>query len=146
MTALDRGSGLEPLGEDACRALLAGEEVGRLAMVVGGRPAVFPVNFALDGDAIVFRTAPGTKLDNVGRAPVAFEVDGLDRAARTGWSVVVDGRLEEVTRFDAATLDRLRSLALYPWADGRRDHWLRLVPSRLTGRRVRPHAAPPASG
>ena len=56
------------------------------------------------------------------------------------------GRLEEVTRFDAATLDRLRSLALYPWADGRRDHWLRLVPSRLTGRRIRPHAAPQASG
>jgi nitroimidazol reductase NimA-like FMN-containing flavoprotein (pyridoxamine 5'-phosphate oxidase superfamily) len=103
---------------------------------VGRSPTIFPVNYALDGEAVVFRTAPGTKLDHAERAPVAFEVDGLDRERREGWSVVVHGRLEEVTQFDASTLGRVSALALYPWAEGAKDHWLRLVPSRVTGRRV----------
>jgi nitroimidazol reductase NimA-like FMN-containing flavoprotein (pyridoxamine 5'-phosphate oxidase superfamily) len=119
--------------------LLAGEEIGRLAVVVGRSPTILPVNYALDGEAIVFRSAPGTKLDQAGRAPVAFEVDGFDRQRRTGWSVVVHGRLEEVTRFDAATLARVSALALHPWSDTPKDHWLRLVPSRVTGRRVTRH-------
>jgi nitroimidazol reductase NimA-like FMN-containing flavoprotein (pyridoxamine 5'-phosphate oxidase superfamily) len=136
MGSVDNRTGLAVIAPDACRELLAGEEVGRLAIVVGRSPSIFPVNYALDGDAVVFRTAPGTKLDHAERGPAAFEVDGLDREARTGWSVVVHGRLEEVTRFDAATLARVSALALYPWAEGAKDHWLRLVPSRVTGRRV----------
>jgi nitroimidazol reductase NimA-like FMN-containing flavoprotein (pyridoxamine 5'-phosphate oxidase superfamily) len=137
MSLVDRRTGLEVISPDACRALLAGEEVGRLALVIGGAPSIFPVNFALDGDAVVFRTAPGTKLDHAGRSTVAFEVDGIDREARTGWSVVVVGRLEEVDQFDAATLARVSALALYPWAEGAKDHWLRLVPTRISGRRIR---------
>jgi nitroimidazol reductase NimA-like FMN-containing flavoprotein (pyridoxamine 5'-phosphate oxidase superfamily) len=136
MGSVDSRTGLEIIDSDACMRLLAEEEVGRLALVVGRSPSIFPINYALDGDALVFRTAAGTKLDHAERGPVAFEVDGLDRERRTGWSVVVHGRLEEVTRFDAATLARVSALALYPWAGGVKDHWLRLVPSRVTGRRV----------
>jgi nitroimidazol reductase NimA-like FMN-containing flavoprotein (pyridoxamine 5'-phosphate oxidase superfamily) len=137
MSVVDRRTGLEVLDPDTCLALLAGEEVGRLVIVVGREPEVFPVNYALDGEAVVFRTAPGTKLEYAERGPVAFEVDGLDRQSRTGWSVVVAGRLEEVTLFDAATLKRVSALALYPWVPTQKDHWLRLVPKRMTGRRIR---------
>jgi uncharacterized protein len=136
MTTIDRRTGLEVLDHDACLALLAGEEVGRLAMGTGGAPLVFPVNYALDGETVVFRTDAGTKLDHAGRSRVAFEIDGLDREARTGWSVVVTGRLEEVTHYDAAKFEQVRRLPIEPWAAGDKAHWLRVIPTQITGRRV----------
>ena len=133
---LDARTGLETIPPDECRRLLAGDEIGRLAIVDGGTPMVFPVNYVLDGEAIVFRTAPGTKLSSGPRHRATFEVDWFDRSRRTGWSVVATGRLEEVTHFDAATHDRVRALPVDPWAGGDRPHWMRLVPSRVTGRRI----------
>ena len=73
-----------------------------------GRAAIFPVNYVLDGDTIVFRTDPGTKLGAAGRARASFEIDSVDREHRTGWSVVASGRLEEVTRYDASDLQPAR--------------------------------------
>jgi hypothetical protein len=67
---------------------------------------------------------------------VAFEIDAFDRTTRTGWSVIVTGRLEEVTPFDATTLDRVSNLPVEPWAGGDKPHWMRLVPSRVSGRRI----------
>jgi hypothetical protein len=60
----------------------------------------------------------------------------VSRERRTGWSVVATGRLEEVTHYDAATFDRVRRLAVDPWAGGDKAQWMRLIPDRLTGRRV----------
>src|SRR4029453_19307331 len=88
---IDSPTGLEVLDHDECLRLLAADEVGRLALVDGGAPVVFPVNYGLDGEAIVFRTAPGTKLAVGPRGPVAFEVDAFDRTTRTGWSIVATG-------------------------------------------------------
>ena len=133
---LDTRTGLEVIEPDECRRLLAADDVGRLAIIDGGTPAVFPVNYALDGDAIVFRTGPGTKLSAGPRRRVAFEIDAFDRSRRTGWSVVVTGRLEEVTAYDAATLRRVTRLPVEPWAGGERAHWMRIVPDRITGRRI----------
>ena len=133
---LDARTGLEVIDPDECRRLLAADEVGRLALIDGGTPAVFPITYAVDGDAIVFRTAPGTKLSAGPRRRVAFEIDRFDRSRRTGWSVVVTGRLEEVTAYDAATLQRVTRLPVEPWAGGERAHWMRIVPDRITGRRI----------
>ena len=55
---VDARTGLEVIDPDECRRLLAGDEIGRLAIINGATPAVFPVNYALDGDTVVFRTAP----------------------------------------------------------------------------------------
>ncbi len=46
------------------------------------------------------------------------------------------GRLEEVTEYDGRELERIRTLRVAPWAEGDRSHWMRLVPTRITGRRV----------
>jgi uncharacterized protein len=127
---------MEWIDPDQCKWLLRGAEMGRIAVVVGGAPLVFPVTYAIDGDAIVFRTGEGTKLHAAGRAPACFEVDAFDRSTRVGWSVIVQGRLEEVTRYDAETLDRLEHLGLEPWLDDAGTHWMRLVPSSTTGRRL----------
>jgi nitroimidazol reductase NimA-like FMN-containing flavoprotein (pyridoxamine 5'-phosphate oxidase superfamily) len=70
---VDSRTGLEELGQDECRALVAHSAVGRIAVVVAGRPLVFPVNFTLDSRTIVFRTSPGAKLHGARNNPVAFE-------------------------------------------------------------------------
>lgn len=135
---VDARSALRMIDHDECVQLLAAEVVGRLAVIDGGAPAIFPVNYALDGEDIVFRTDPGTKLAAESRAPACFEIDGIDRDAHLGWSVVASGRLEEVTEYNAATLRRLQALPVEPWAGGAKAHWMRLVPTHITGRRVGP--------
>lgn len=136
MRTIDARTGLERIDRDECLALLAGDVVGRLAVVSGGAADIFPINYVLDRETIVFRTDPGTKLDAGGLAQASFEIDSIDREHRTGWSVVASGRLEEVTRYDSRTLARLRELPVDPWAGGDKAHYVRLIPSRITGRRV----------
>ncbi len=138
MRLVDSHSGIEVVDRDECVQLLRADCIGRVAVIAAGVPAVFPVNYAVDGEAIVFRTGAGSKLSFGPRAPASFEIDSFDREQRTGWSVVVTGRLEEVTEYDAATFDRMPTLGVDPWAGGDRSHWMRLVPGRITGRRVRP--------
>jgi uncharacterized protein len=134
---VDKRTGVEVIERRECLALLAAEEVGRLGIIDGGAPLVLPVNFALDGEAIVIRTAPGSKLSAARGRSACFEVDGFDRGGRSGWSVVVRGRMAEVTTLDRPVYDRVRDLAS-PWLPGERDHVVRLVPGSITGRRVPP--------
>ena len=54
--------GMTILEENTCWELLRDAEVGRLAVSIGERPDIFPVNFVVDHGSIVFRTAEGTKL------------------------------------------------------------------------------------
>jgi nitroimidazol reductase NimA-like FMN-containing flavoprotein (pyridoxamine 5'-phosphate oxidase superfamily) len=136
MRNVDARTGTAWIDRDECLRLLARDEVGRLAVVIGRSPAIFPINYVLDGDTIVFRTDEGTKLSAAERAPACFEIDDIDREHRTGWSVVASGRLEEVTQYDARTLERLHQLPLDPWAGGDKSHWMRLIPEVITGRRV----------
>jgi uncharacterized protein len=118
-----------------CFGLLARERLGRVAFVDDRGPIVVPVNFILDRHMVVFRTDEGTKLDAACRGSrVAFEIDGTDAAAHTGWSVVVRGEAVEVT--DPAELTRLRKLPLDPWAPGAKTHYVRILPAVLTGRRI----------
>jgi nitroimidazol reductase NimA-like FMN-containing flavoprotein (pyridoxamine 5'-phosphate oxidase superfamily) len=134
MTSIEDRGGLEIIFEDECRRLLQPGGVGRIAVVDHGQPLVFPVNYAFDGPDIVFRTAPGTKLDAARGALVAFEIDGYDMTYRTGWSVLVQGRAEEVR--DAAERSRLATLPLRPWARGSKPQWVRIRPTLITGRRI----------
>jgi nitroimidazol reductase NimA-like FMN-containing flavoprotein (pyridoxamine 5'-phosphate oxidase superfamily) len=129
--AVDR-TGIEVIDGDECLRLLRGRRVGRLGIVIGGEPVILPVNYAVAGETIVFRSAPGSKLDMGPRAPACFDVDEFDESMHVGWSVLVAGRLEEI---DA---DEAGAAGVTPWAPGERDHWMRLVPRRVTGRRVGP--------
>ena len=132
----DSHTALQWLDRDQCLELLATDVIGRLGIVEGHTPTVLPVNYALDGTDIVFRTDPGLKLDVGPRSRACFEIDAFDRVSRTGWSVLATGRLEEVTSYDAATWERVQRLAVEPWAGGEKAHWMRLVPDRITGRRL----------
>ena len=136
MVNVDRRTGIEVLDRDQCLELLAADDFGRIGLEEGGHPLILPINYAMDGEDVVFRTAEGTKLD-AARQPACFEIDEHDSEARTGWSVVVRGRLEEVTPAHHRELfDRVADLAK-PWAEGEKPHVLRLVAESIQGRRIR---------
>lgn len=135
MAIIEGRTWLEVLPPHRCWDELTGRGVGRLAFLHEGAPEVLPVNYAVDDESIVFRIDHGTKLSSLGRDDrVAFEVDGIDHEARTGWSVIVKGRARRVT--GAAEMGHLRGLGLEPWAVGAKDHWYRIEPTSVTGRSV----------
>ena len=142
MALVDRRTGIEVIGEHECLELLDTELVGRLAVLDGGSPLILPINYAMDGRHVVFRTAAGTKVDAKNRS-ACFEIDGQDRDRHVGWSVVIRGRLEEVTVHQAGLFDRLADLP-QPWALGEKPHVMRLVPTTIQGRRVTGNEAPPS--
>jgi nitroimidazol reductase NimA-like FMN-containing flavoprotein (pyridoxamine 5'-phosphate oxidase superfamily) len=138
MRSFDERTGIEMIMRDECVRLLAGEVVGRLGFNLGGSPEILPVNYVLDGEAVVFRTASGSKFEGAGRGPVVFEVDRIDRETRSGWSVLVHGDAHEVTVFDNPELHaRVLELPIDPWARGAKPHLVRIAPRSITGRRVR---------
>lgn len=135
MTAfVDRRTGLDVIERAGCFALLARSSVGRLATAAGGTVEIFPVNYALDGEHVVFRSADGTKVRLAQRAEVAFEIDEIDPATRTGWSVVVHGLVEEVPPILASAY--AESLGVDPWAAGEKPHVLRIRPTVVSGRSI----------
>jgi nitroimidazol reductase NimA-like FMN-containing flavoprotein (pyridoxamine 5'-phosphate oxidase superfamily) len=148
-SAVDEGpgrqAGWQELTKGECFGLLARQQVGRVAVVDDRGPVVFPVNFVLHRHMVVFRTDEGTKLDAAASGSrVAFEIDGIDAAARTGWSVVVRGEAVEVT--DPQELARLRKLPLLSWAPGARSRYVRILPAKLTGRRISRPGGPAGRG
>ncbi|GAA2730819.1 pyridoxamine 5'-phosphate oxidase family protein [Actinocorallia aurantiaca] len=127
--------GLEILGDDECLALLQSTPVGRIVFTHQALPAVQPVNYALDGEDVIIRTSPGSKLAAALRnAVVAFEIDEYDAEERTGWSVVLVGQARRVS--EPAELAGLRELDLWPWVPGDREEFIRISPRLRSGRRV----------
>lgn len=132
------GTELQTLSEARCWELLRQSSVGRLGVVFNGAPDIYPVNHAVIDDTIVIRTAPGTKLVAAIDHKIAFEVDHLEDARRTGWSVVVRGTAEEPRKIE----DYLSALddGPTPWAAGERDRFIVIRPTSITGRVLPPAA------
>ncbi len=128
--------GLAVLDREACKTLLEGQRVGRVALC-DGYPVDIPVVYALlDGD-VVFRTAPGEKLIAATlRRTVAFEIDEYDPETHNGWSVDVIGTAEEILH--PSQLARARALDLPPYAGAARDRFVRIRAEIITGRRLAP--------
>jgi nitroimidazol reductase NimA-like FMN-containing flavoprotein (pyridoxamine 5'-phosphate oxidase superfamily) len=133
-------NGLEVLARDESLRLLSTAVVGRIAITSGALPTVLPVNFRYDGRRILFRTGVGTKLSAAtSHAVVAFEVDSIDAAAETGWSVVVTGMAEEVV--DPDDLAEARAVPLVRWAPGAGGRIVAISPDLVSGRRIREDVA-----
>lgn len=135
--------GLEVLSRAECLRLLGRAGVGRVVVSDRVLPAAFPVNFALlDGD-VVFLTAAGSKLEAAtDEQVVAFQVDQIDPASRSGWSVLVQGRAGVVDAADDVA--RARALPLAPWAPVGPGQVVRIRSEIVTGRRVMPSRPEPA--
>ncbi|MDQ1568470.1 MAG: uncharacterized protein QOF96_3350 [Actinomycetota bacterium] len=138
---------VENLTRDECMRWLAATEVGRFVVVLHGEPCVFPVNYALDGEAIVFRTAPGAKLEGVSRSMAAFQVDHLPPGSVKGWSVEVEGIAQEITSADGPALhERIDALHVRSWASGDRSYFVRILPIAVRGTRYGPAVGAEGSG
>jgi hypothetical protein len=108
-------NGILTLNREDCLRHLGRTGVGRVAVCVGALPAIFPVNYAMRSEDVVFRTTPGTKLAAAVRnAVVAFEVDHSDRMSHTSWSVMIVGPSDEIS--DPTELAATDRLPLTRWA------------------------------
>ncbi len=124
----------EVLQPQQCWELMRGVSVGRLAVWVLDHPDIFPINYKVDHGTLVFRTAEGTKLHSaLGETPVALEADGVNPDTGVAWSVVVKGHAVAI-KLTQEVLDTV-GLLLFPWQAGRKDHFVRIVPTSITGRR-----------
>jgi len=130
------GPVLQTLTAAECYDLLSPGGVGRVAFNTADGPVVVPVNYAMASQTVIFRTAPDTLLAGYLDGPAGFEVDHLDEALSQGWSVLVTGRAVRVTsEADVRYLEQHTSVR--PWAGGARDVYVRIIPRKITGRRIR---------
>jgi nitroimidazol reductase NimA-like FMN-containing flavoprotein (pyridoxamine 5'-phosphate oxidase superfamily) len=134
---------IEELDEAESLRLIAPGGIGRIAYASRFGPAVLPVNYKWHDGAIVFRTARHSALDEDlqtgiagGEYMVAFEIDELDFDGRQGWSVLIQGPAHHVE--GEAERRAATAAGVQPWAGGERELFLRIVPHRITGRRIKP--------
>lgn len=124
-------SPISEIPDDSAWGYLASVEVGRIAVSTEDLPEIFPINFCLDGESIVFRSAPGTKLEKLAHnGHVVFEADGWNDEG--GWSVIVKGIGALIT--DQDELARVKRALLLPWVPTVKKIWVRITPSKITGR------------
>ena len=128
---------LQTLSPAECFDLLEPGGIGRVGFTSSDGIMMLPVNFAVTAKTIIFRTAPDTLLAVYSDAQLSFEADRLDEALQAGWSVLVQGRAHRVT--DEREVKRLQDRThLQPWAAGARDVYVRITPTRISGRRIQP--------
>lgn len=122
------------VGREECLALLAATALGRIAVNAPGWPPVIrPVTYIFDArsQSVVFGSAAGSKLTTLLRSErAAFEIDGVDPADHTGWSVIVVGPVEEIT--SATERERLGAAGL----GGEFPHLMRIRATVVSGRRI----------
>jgi nitroimidazol reductase NimA-like FMN-containing flavoprotein (pyridoxamine 5'-phosphate oxidase superfamily) len=124
----------EVLDEDDCLDLLRSTSVGRIGLSMGALPVVLPVNYVVDSGRIIIRTGFGSKLSAALRnAVVCFEVDCIDPATETGWSVLVTGTARELQGAEAAHAATLR---LRPWSPQVGDHLVAIGIELISGRSI----------
>lgn len=127
------------LDRSECMRLLAEGTVGRIVVNSPHRlePVIRPVNYLFDepSQSVLIRSGSGSKLFALlCSVRAVFEIDGIDPVNRVGWSVILQGVPEEVTK--PAELRRIEALGLKPWAAGHKGHWIRIRASMVSGRRI----------
>lgn len=132
-------SALPQLSRDECLTLMASVPVGRIIFTRRALPEVELVSFILDRGDIVIRIDRDAHLAAAARGGVvAFEADLLDVAGQTGWSITAIGPSREV--IDQSDKYRLRKMGLSSLAPVAHEHFIRVSPQILSGRRLRAHA------
>lgn len=114
-----------------CWERLRTEQLGRLVTRVGDVIDIFPINYVVDGESIVVRTAEGNKLaELVISSEVLFEVD--HHTDTEAWSVVVRG---VARRLDTeAEIRGAEELPLQPWLPTLKRNFVRISATSISGR------------
>ncbi|RCG31141.1 pyridoxamine 5'-phosphate oxidase family protein [Sphaerisporangium album] len=132
---------LKELDQEECLRLVSPGGVGRVAFCGAPGPTVLPVNYRVLDGTVVFRTRAGGAIDQDLRSglrgldlKIAFQVDRIDETRHEGWSVLIQGAAHHVPEDEVAAV---AGTGVEPWAGGDRDHYVRVIPVRVTGRRIR---------
>jgi nitroimidazol reductase NimA-like FMN-containing flavoprotein (pyridoxamine 5'-phosphate oxidase superfamily) len=118
------------LTSEECWDLLRDEEFGRLAFRLVDEVHITPINYAVEGGSLLFRTAEGSKLLGVVMgSEVAFEIDryGEDWAR----SVVVRGPARLLPEDEA---HRAENVPLRPWVPTLKYNVVEIEPKVVSGR------------
>jgi uncharacterized protein len=116
---------------DECWELLRAQALGRLAFHLADQVHITPINYVVDKDALLFRTAEGSKLLGVVmNEDVAFEIDGEN--GHVAWSVIVRGTAKLL---DEAAAHRADDLPLRPWVSSYKYNVVEITPTAISGRR-----------
>ncbi|HET8560250.1 MAG TPA: pyridoxamine 5'-phosphate oxidase family protein [Marmoricola sp.] len=121
---------IEELSELDCWEVLRRNELGRLGFHLLDEVHIVPVNYAVDGESLLFRTVEGSKLLGVVlNSNVAFEVEevGTDVAR----SVVLHGEARQLDEHEA---HRIEQLPLHTWVPGERYEVVEIRPTSISGR------------
>lgn len=135
MFTADRITALSP---QECYELLRDNQhhVGRIAFD-DGLPVILPVDYVLDVNHVVIRSAEGSKLDAaLDGEMVAFQIDSVSSdkpPPAHAWSVLVRGRANVVTEPDEQRFLRLSQLD--PSAGGLKPFFITIELDTVTGRR-----------
>ncbi|MEO6944517.1 MAG: pyridoxamine 5'-phosphate oxidase family protein [Lacisediminihabitans sp.] len=122
---------VDELDTTACWNLLKANELGRLAVTAAGEVDIFPITYYADGQTLLFRTAPGTKLlEIMVHNNIALEIDGYTDT--DAWSVVVKGTARWLEHQDEIT--EADTTPLRPWVPTLKYAYVRITPTTLTGR------------
>ena len=124
---------LHELDEAECWELVRQREVGRVAYTDDRGPMVVPITFVVHEGSVLFRVAPYSELARyLPDSRAAVEVDDIDYFTRSGWSVVLRGRIHTLEEGDLPDPDARPT----PWPEGQRSLHLRLTVDAVTGRRL----------
>lgn len=124
--------GIVELSENESWRMLRANSLARLALSAAGEIDIFPVNYFADGETVLLRTAPGTKLlELTVNSRVAVEIDGF--SDEEAWSVVLKGTARRLER--QAEIDEADEAPLVPWIPTLKYVYVRITPTTVTGRR-----------
>ncbi|HYN30805.1 MAG TPA: pyridoxamine 5'-phosphate oxidase family protein [Dermatophilaceae bacterium] len=124
---------MTPLDREACWDMLRAHSFARIGYVLRGEVRIVPINYAVSGDRLVFRTADDSKFYALSaNEHVGFELDEVGQD--TARSVIARGRahlLEDESEVAEATA------TLHPWVPTEKRRVVAIEMTHLSGRAFR---------
>jgi nitroimidazol reductase NimA-like FMN-containing flavoprotein (pyridoxamine 5'-phosphate oxidase superfamily) len=119
------------MSTEECWEFLRSCEFGHLAFHLAEQVHITPINYAVDGEKLLFRTAEGSKLLAVVMNPdIAFETDTYDDEHAT--SVILRGTARQLDEHEE---HRAENVPLRPWVPTLKYNVVEITPTEISGRR-----------
>jgi nitroimidazol reductase NimA-like FMN-containing flavoprotein (pyridoxamine 5'-phosphate oxidase superfamily) len=122
------------LDSEASFELLRSSRVGRVAVNGPWAPLMFPINYSLDGGAVVFMASEEMCAAINRESAVTFQNDGYDKARNAAWNIVIKGIVEKMRNNGHLEMPvGFAPVAPEPWSVRGDGFWMRIVPETVEG-------------
>ncbi len=130
--------GIQVLSKQECLDLLTRVPIGRVALTLNALPVIFPVNYRLIGDSVVFGAMAGSGLSRATDGAIAaFQADSYDEASRSGWTVMAVGQASHLRDAEVLGDLDLGGQLPEPWALGQSaERYFQIGLRGVTGHRI----------